>query len=95
VRWSGTAFALRAFGDLDEDPRQLVGLTDVWAVAGRDLDWLNAEALARHASLPVGPDRAVLAGDDVRRGSTGSPRAQLPVRGRSDVSAAMPESLYT
>ena len=61
------ARTLRALRDLDEDLREPVGQRHVRAMPGRNLDRFHSKALARHVSLPLRPDRAVVAGDDVRR----------------------------
>jgi hypothetical protein len=56
-------------GSAEKEFCEQVGLGNVWAVAGWNLDRFDPEPLACHPPLPVRPDRAIGCGDDVGGGN--------------------------
>jgi hypothetical protein len=81
-------------GGAEEELCQQVGLRNVRAMAGWNLNRLDPEPLASHPTLPIWADRAIFGGDDVRGGNLVAERDALvesgdrqeePARGQGPV----------
>jgi hypothetical protein len=64
-------------GGAEEELCEQVGLRNVRAMAGRNLNRLDPEPLASYPALPIWSDRAIFAGDDVRGGNLVAERDAL------------------
>lgn len=84
----------RGLGGAEEELCQQVGLRNVRAMAGWNLNRLHPEPLASHPALAIRADRAIFGGDDLRGGNLvverdalveSGDRQQEPARGQRPI----------